>query len=70
MSNRKIELSFEADKLILEITEEETELQSVNKILALLCKLLELLNRSSPTTKLLLAILWLVLIAALYIYKH
>jgi hypothetical protein len=54
MPNHKIELSLEADKLTLGITEEETQLQSVNKLLASTCKLIELLNKSQISTKLIL----------------
>ena len=70
MANHKIELSLEADKLTLGITEEETQLQSANKILTSICKLIELLNKSPLTTKLLLVIFSLAPIAALFTYKH
>lgn len=70
MSNRKIELSLEADKLTLGITEEETQLQSANKILISSCKLIELLNKSPLTTKLLLVVFSLAPVAAILVYKN
>lgn len=70
MSNRKIELSLEAEKLTLGITEEETQLQSANKLLTSICKLIELLNKSLVSTKLVLILFVLTPLAALYLYKQ
>lgn len=70
MPNRKIELSLEAEKLTLGITEKETQLQSANKILISSCKLIEALNKSPLTTKLLLVIFSLAPVAVVFAYKN
>lgn len=70
MSNRKIELSLEAEKLTLGITEVETQLQSANKLITSTCKLIELLNKSQISTKFILILFALTPLAALYLYKQ
>lgn len=70
MSNRKIELSLETEKLTLGITEVETQLQSANRLITATCKLIELLNRSQISTKFILILFMLTPLAALYLYKQ
>ncbi len=69
MSNHKIELSLEAEKLTLGITEVETKLQSANKLITSTCKLIELLNRSQISTKFVLILFALTPLTALYLHK-
>lgn len=70
MPNHKIELSIELDKLTLGITEEETQLQSANKLLTSGSKLIELLNNSPMSTKLVLIASLIAPFATIYIYKQ